>query len=121
MSALAVLDSRQPIEDPASFLIKREVSEYIKRLAARQTKDPLQREWFAGDLMLKLIESNYAALRHFNGSSKRYTYLNAIAMKMGIDFRRKIYGRNHGRAQVFVAVPKHIQDRGDLIKHFFSI
>ncbi len=68
--------------------------ERILRWANRRYRfSPQDAEEFRSFVFLKLVRDDYAVLRKFRGQSSLRTYLTTVVLRLGLDFRNKIWGK----------------------------
>ena len=103
-----ILQSKQPVDDPRSFLENPAVLAFLQKLSRRKANP----DDFFQELFTKLMENNFQALRSFTGNSKRSTYLITLANNLDIDLNRKEKGRNYGRKNSGVKTPEPVKQMG---------
>jgi RNA polymerase sigma factor (sigma-70 family) len=85
-----------------------EIEDAIRRVCRRREMRPEDADEFASIVRLHLVESDYDALRQFQGRSRFTTYLRVIVERLALDYRVAQWGRwrpsararHHGPAAV---------------------
>lgn len=74
------------------------VGSVIRDLGRRYHLSRDEREEFAGNVNLRLMDGDYAVLRQFQGRSSLSTYLRTVITRQFLDARAKAWGRWHPSA-----------------------
>lgn len=61
--------------------------------AHRLALPSLEREDFVGWCLLKLVESDFARIRQYHGSSSFKTFVTVVVTNLGRDYRKRLWGR----------------------------
>ena len=71
------------------------VTTVVRDLGRRYHLSRDERDEFAGDVNIRLMEGDYAVLRQFQGRSRLSTYLRTVITRQFLDARVKAWGRWH--------------------------
>lgn len=74
------------------------IDEVIRSVSHRRGFRGDDADEFAGWVRLRLVESNYAALRSFQGRSTLKTYLTVVINRLALDYRISQWGKWHPSA-----------------------
>jgi RNA polymerase sigma factor (sigma-70 family) len=76
-----------------------DIERIIRAVARRHGISVDEREEFAAEVRLSLVDHEYATLAQFNGNSSLRTYLTTVIQRLFFDYRRRLWGRWRGSAQ----------------------
>lgn len=71
----------------------KDIEALIRLVARLNGLTPEERDEFAGEVRLHLIEDDYAILRQFKGNAKLTTYLTTVIQRQYLDYRNKVWGK----------------------------
>lgn len=70
-----------------------EIEDIVRRVAIRRRCNDDEAQELYSEVMLHLIEDDYAVLRRFRGTSTWSTYLTVVIQRLLLDLRAKAWGR----------------------------
>jgi RNA polymerase sigma factor for flagellar operon FliA len=76
-----------------------EVEAAVRGLARRHALSSDERDEFAAEVKLALVDRDYAILAQFKGRSSLRTFLTTVVQRLFIDYRRHLWGRWHSSAE----------------------
>lgn len=87
--------------DPLNFLTthRRQIAERARRIGRRQGLPERDLDDFVADVMVKLIEDDYAVLRAFHGRSRVLTYVSTVILHLAHDELNRRWGKWRPSAQ----------------------
>lgn len=87
--------------DPFNFLTthRRQIAERARRIGRRQGLPERDLDDFVADVMVKLIEDDYAVLRSFHGRSRVLTYISVVILHFAHDELNRRWGKWRPSAQ----------------------
>ncbi|NJL27412.1 MAG: sigma-70 family RNA polymerase sigma factor [Thermoanaerobaculia bacterium] len=87
--------------DPLNLLTshRRQIAERARRIGRRQGLPESDLDDFVADVMVKLIEDDYAVLRAFHGRSRVLTYVSTVILHLAQDERNRRWGKWRASAE----------------------
>lgn len=87
--------------EPSEILLENlsEIDRIVRSICRRKGVSPNDTDDFSSEVMLRLIDHDYAAIRNFKNRSTFNTYIASLAMRLLIDFRRREWGKWRASAE----------------------
>ena len=81
--------------EPSEILVQNlpQIERIIRSICWRKGLGKEDTEDLVGEVMLRLIDDDYAVIRNFEGRSSFNTYIAAMGMRLVIDYRRREWGK----------------------------
>jgi RNA polymerase sigma factor (sigma-70 family) len=89
------------VSDPHDLLLTHlaDIEVICRRVCRTRQMSPDEIEEFSAEVKLRLVENDYAILRHYQGRSTFLTFITAVVVRLLRDYRNHQWGKWHSSAE----------------------